>query len=72
MEVSVDGGVQLRLLFQACDTQKRGYIDRQEFGQLCATFQIDAEDGDVIFDDLDRDRDQRIRQVSFEFMTLLF
>lgn len=61
MEVSVDGGVQLRLLFQACDRQKKGYIDRQEFGQLCASFQIDSADVDVIFEDLDRDRDQRIR-----------
>ena len=64
MDVSHDsagGGVELRQLFQACDRHQRGYIDRQEFGELCASFHIEPEDVDVIFDDLDRDRDQRIR-----------
>lgn len=62
MEVSsVQGGVELRQLFQACDRHQRGYIDRSEFGELCASFQIDSSDVDVIFADLDRDGDQRIR-----------
>ncbi|XP_032783433.2 ras and EF-hand domain-containing protein-like [Daphnia magna] len=55
-----NAGVELRQLFQACDRHQRGYIDRHEFGQLCASFHIDPADVDVIFDDLDRDRDQRI------------
>ena len=54
-------GVQLRQLFQACDRHQIGYIDRHEFGQLCASFHIDPADVNVIFDDLDRDKDQRIR-----------
>lgn len=62
MEVSsVHGGVQLRQLFQACDRHQRGYIDRHEFAELCASFQINSSDIDVIFADLDRDGDQRIR-----------
>lgn len=61
MDLSNGGVLQLRQLFQACDRHQRGYIDRHEFGQLCASFQIDPADVDVIFNDLDRDRDQRIR-----------
>lgn len=60
-----NAGVELRQLFQACDRHQRGFIDRHEFGQLCASFHIDPADVDVIFDDLDRDRDQRIRSVLF-------
>ncbi len=67
----MDGGDQLRHLFQTCDRHRRGYIDRDEFGELCATFQIDSTDVDVIFSDLDRDRDQRIRLTTL-FLHLLF
>ena len=60
-DAQMDGGEQLRLLFQTCDRRRRGYIDRDEFGELCATFEIDSKDVDVIFADLDRDGDHRIR-----------
>lgn len=41
---------------------QQGFIDRQEFAELCANFQIPSQDADAIFEDLDRDHDGRIRQ----------
>lgn len=38
---------------------QRGYIDRQEFSELCANFQIQKEDAGTIFEDLDRDQDRK-------------
>ena len=40
---------------------KKGFIGREEFGDLCTSFQIEAADADVIFADLDRDGDEKIR-----------
>lgn len=57
------GSSELRRLFEACDRHNRGSIGRQEFRELCASFDIAHQDSDVIFADLDRDQDQRI---SFE------
>lgn len=66
---------ELRRLFQACDRHQRGYIDRAEFAQLCASFHIDGGDADVVFADLDRDGDRRINLQDFtsgfrDFLTI--
>lgn len=60
------GILELGQLFQACDRQRKGFIGREEFGDLCTSFQIDSADADVIFADLDRDGDQRIRYIQFQ------
>ena len=62
MNSSVD---ELRRLFRACDRHQRGYIDRVEFAELCASFHIDDADAGVIFTDLDRDGDRRINLQDF-------
>ena len=66
---------ELRRLFQACDRHQRGYIDREEFAELCTSFHIDQVDADIIFCDLDRDGDQRINLQDFtsgfrDFLTI--
>jgi hypothetical protein len=57
------GMAELGQLFQACDRQRKGFIGREEFGDLCTSFQIESADADVIFADLDRDGDERIRLI---------
>lgn len=57
------GMAELGQLFQACDRQRKGFIGREEFGELCTSFQIESADADVIFADLDRDGDERIRLI---------
>ena len=58
--MSGSGSGQLRRLFETCDRHKRGWIGRREFSELCASFDIGADDCGAIFDDLDRDGDERI------------
>lgn len=70
MDDAATPSVELRGLFEACDRHRRGFIGRDEFAELCASFQIGRDDADVIFADLDRDRDQRIRCVPFSFSML--
>lgn len=48
-----------------CSTKKRGYIDRDEFAELCATFHIGPADAGAIFEDLDGDQDERISLEDF-------
>lgn len=55
------------LIFLIFNSQ-RGYIDRQEFSELCANFQIQKEDAGTIFEDLDRDQDERIRYLISQFI----
>ena len=57
----------LEQLFEKCDTNGNGYIDREEFCQLCAGFQIGNEDADAFFDDLDHDGDGRVSFEDFRF-----
>lgn len=62
---AVHGSVELRRLFEACDRHRRGFIGRDEFAELCDSFQIGRSESEVIFADLDRDGDQRIRWSTF-------
>ena len=50
----------LKQLFNLWDTDRSGYLSRDEMRELCARFSISSEECDAIFDDLDRDRDGRI------------
>lgn len=54
-------------LFRRCDTTGTGYIDKDEFRDLCAGFDIGSDDADVIFADLDHDGDGRISFEDFSF-----
>ncbi|XP_054157334.1 ras and EF-hand domain-containing protein homolog [Oppia nitens] len=50
----------LRQVFNYWDTDRSGYLCRDELRELCARFNIKPDDSDGIFDDLDRDSDGRI------------
>jgi len=60
---------QLRLehLFRRCDAAGSGYIDREEFRELCRGFDIGDCDADIIFYDLDHDGDGRISFEDFSY-----
>lgn len=53
----------LHQIFNYWDSDRSGYLSKNELRELCARFGISAEDSDAIFGDLDRDKDGRI---SFE------
>ena len=59
----------MRQLFDYWDTDMSGYLSRGEMRELCARFNISAEESDAIFNDLDRDRDGK---VSFEDLRIGF
>lgn len=59
--------MRLEQLFKRCDTKGIGFIDKDEFRELCAGFEIGNEDADVIFADLDHDGDGRISFEDFSF-----
>ena len=50
----------LENLFTKCDRRGTGFIDSQAFRELCASFEIEGEDADFIFYDLDHDGDNKI------------
>ncbi len=50
-----------------CDTHGKGYIDLEEFRDLCGSFEIGRDDADVIFADLDHDGDGRISFEDFSY-----
>ena len=50
----------LENLFSKCDRRGTGFIDSQAFRELCASFEIEGEDADSIFFDLDHDGDKKI------------
>jgi len=52
--------VHLEDLFYECDRNGEGKIGPEEFQELCAKFDIEPSDSDVIFSDLDRDGDGQI------------
>ena len=57
----------LENLFSACDRRGTGFIDSQAFRELCASFEIEGEDADSIFTDLDHDGDNKISFEDFAF-----
>ena len=57
----------LETLFRACDKKGTGFVDSQDFRELCASFEIDEEDADAIFSDLDHDGDSKISFEDFAF-----
>ena len=50
----------LENLFSKCDRRGTGFIDSQAFRELCASFDIEGDDADSIFYDLDHDGDNKI------------
>ena len=59
--------LRLEQLFKRCNTTGTGFIDTDEFRNLCSGFEIGSEDADVIFADLDHDGDGRISFDDFSF-----
>lgn len=57
----------LEQLFNQCDTRGTGFIDQKEFRDLCRGFDIDNNDADIIFYDLDHDGDGKISFEDFAF-----
>ena len=62
-----DHNFKLEQLFNRCDTRGTGFIGQKEFRDLCSGFDIDSEDADIIFVDLDHDGDGKIIFDDFAF-----
>ncbi|GFW24271.1 EF-hand domain-containing protein [Trichonephila clavipes] len=56
---------QLQQFFKTCDLEGTRSVDREAFRDLCNRLNIAREDADVIFEDLDHDRDGRISFTDF-------
>ncbi|XP_055946182.1 ras and EF-hand domain-containing protein-like isoform X2 [Argiope bruennichi] len=56
---------QLQQFFKACDPEGTRSVDIEAFRDLCSRLNIAKEDADVIFEDLDLDRDGRISFTDF-------
>ncbi|GFY61595.1 EF-hand domain-containing protein [Trichonephila inaurata madagascariensis] len=56
---------QLQQFFKTCDLEGTRSVDREAFRDLCSRLNIAREDADVIFEDLDHDRDGRISFTDF-------
>ncbi|XP_008535985.2 ras and EF-hand domain-containing protein [Equus przewalskii] len=50
----------LRSLFAACDANRSGRLEREEFGALCAELRVRPADAEAVFQRLDADRDGTI------------
>lgn len=50
----------LRYVFAACDANRSGRLEREEFGELCAELRVRPEEADTLFQRLDTDRDGAI------------
>ncbi|XP_032163567.1 ras and EF-hand domain-containing protein isoform X5 [Mustela erminea] len=50
----------LRSLFAACDANRSGRLEREEFGALCAELRVRPADAEAVFQRLDADRDGAI------------
>ncbi|XP_021930330.1 ras and EF-hand domain-containing protein-like isoform X2 [Zootermopsis nevadensis] len=59
--------LQLEQLFRACDKQGSGHIGPSEFRDLCSSFDIDPDDSDTIFTDLDHDGDGQVSLEDFRW-----
>lgn len=57
---------QMKLLFNAVDTDGSGFIGMDEVRDICGKFGIAATDADAIFEDLDRDGDGSISLQDFQ------
>ncbi|XP_069906294.1 ras and EF-hand domain-containing protein isoform X1 [Oryctolagus cuniculus] len=51
---------QLRSLFAACDSNRSGRLEREEFSALCAELRVRPADAEAVFQRLDADRDGAI------------
>lgn len=50
----------LRSVFAACDANRTGRLEREEFGALCAELRVRPADAEAVFQRLDADRDGAI------------
>ncbi|XP_058551595.1 ras and EF-hand domain-containing protein isoform X3 [Neofelis nebulosa] len=50
----------LRYVFAACDANRSGRLEREEFGALCAELRVRPADAEAVFQRLDADRDGAI------------
>ncbi len=60
-----DDAEQIDVLFEACDVNQTGFIDRDEFQALCADLDLTADEFDQIFTELDVDKDGSISKSDF-------
>jgi len=59
--------LRLEQLFSQCDTSGTGFINGEDFRDLCGGFGIEEGDSDIIFADLDHDGDGKINFEDFSF-----
>ena len=71
---TVENMSQLKLeqLFHKCDRKGTGFIDHDEFRDLCSGFGISGEDADMIFADLDHDGKNEKKNVESIVIVLSF
>lgn len=50
----------VRQLFTACDLNQSGFIERDDLSNLCADLDLEDEELDDVFQELDKNRDGRI------------
>ncbi len=60
-----DDAEQIDVLFEACDVNQTGFIDRDEFQALCADLDLTPDEFDQIFTELDVDKDGSISKSDF-------
>ncbi|XP_011912384.1 PREDICTED: ras and EF-hand domain-containing protein [Cercocebus atys] len=62
MEADGDGEqlARLRSVFAACDANRSGRLEREEFGSLCAELRVRPADAEAVFQRLDADHDGAI------------
>ncbi|XP_036891814.1 ras and EF-hand domain-containing protein [Sturnira hondurensis] len=56
----------LRSVFAACDSNRSGRLEREEFGALCAELRVRPADAEAVFQRLDSNRDGAITFQEFE------
>ncbi len=52
-------------LFNACDLNNSGFIEREDLANLCADLDLEDQELDDVFQELDRNRDGRISVTEF-------
>ena len=57
---------EIEALFDACDLNLSGYIEKEELATLCSDLQLTEAEFDEIFSELDRDKDGRISKNDFK------
>jgi len=59
-KINVDNDAELRQIFQAYDTDKNGYLTREEIIRALTHLHLDVDDANELFDELDENHENKI------------